>query len=298
MSKIVTAWAALALVDQGRPELDEPVDRHLRRWELPASAPGSSGVTLRRLLSHTAGLPSGASTPLPNLDVVPSIVDVVAGRGGTPAAVPDAPPGTRFRYSNPGYALTQLLIEDLTDTPFAEWVDQRVLVPLNMTSSTFNPTLTDHDAAPHQRSHRRLPDGYFNQLAAGGLHTTAVDLIRLANAMTAVHPSGLGASLLSSDLIEEMWNVPAAAAGAYRLRSGGYGLGQVAGRLPSGTRFFANQGSRPGWRSLLICLPDEGHALAVTTNSNTGLPLLVHVALRWLRHQHHQPRLHRLVRIR
>src|SRR3954470_11292730 len=59
ISKTVTAWGVMRLVEQGRIGLDDPVERYLRRWHLPASSFDPDGVTIRRLLSHTAGL----STP-------------------------------------------------------------------------------------------------------------------------------------------------------------------------------------------------------------------------------------------
>jgi CubicO group peptidase (beta-lactamase class C family) len=133
---------------------------------------------------------------------------------------------------------------------------------------------------------RRLPVAFFNHQAAGGLMSTAEDLARLCRAMTLTGPGGRGAGVLPAGLVEDTWTSPPAAKGVFRLRRGGYGLGQIWGDLPSGKRFVANVGSRPGWRSLVLCLPDDGHAITVVTNSTTGLPLLAHLARRWLKRIH------------
>jgi CubicO group peptidase (beta-lactamase class C family) len=55
VSKMVSAWGAMKLVDEGKIDLDAPVEKYLKRWHLPESRYGSEGVTLRRILSHTAG---------------------------------------------------------------------------------------------------------------------------------------------------------------------------------------------------------------------------------------------------
>ena len=273
-TKIVTAMSALVLVAEGRIDLDEPVVARLGRWT--ASSALSSEVTLRQLLSHTAGMPSGVSPALPGADETPPIEDVVAGRGGMRAAVPDVAPGSQFRYSNPGYALVQLLVEDVAGTSFDEWCTERILAPLNMTHSSFQPH--PDDAAPHRKARVRLPVAFSNHLGSGGLRSTAEDLLSLARALS----GAASIPILPASLIAEMFSVPPGAEGAFMVRNGGYSLGVVAGRLPGGRRFLANQGSRPGFRSLLICLPESGDSLVVLTNSDNATPLLVHAALKWL----------------
>jgi CubicO group peptidase (beta-lactamase class C family) len=198
------------------------------------------------------------------------------------AAAPVRRPGDTFRYSNPGYALVQLLLEDVTGEPFSDWVERRVLRPLGMTSSTFDPIPTAGDAAPHRRG-RRVPQGFYNHEAAGGLRATAGDLLVLATAMSANHERGRGGGVVPAPMVEEMWTSPEAARGAFGLRHGGYALGQIATVTPRGSRLVLNQGSRVGWRSLIACFPDDGQALVVLANANSGTWLLGHLGLRWLR---------------
>lgn len=287
LTKVVTAWSALIAVHDGLLELDEPIAGLLRRWEVPGPPEWTPAVTLRRLLSHTAGLPSGSSPLFDEERDVPPLADVVAGKAGMPAAAPSQPPGEAFRYSNPGYGLVQLLIEDITGETFADWVQQRLLTPLGMSRSGFH-QVPGSDAAPHHRS-ERLPEGVFNQQAAGGLRSTAGDLLALAAAMTPQHENGLGGGVLPATLVEEMWKTPEASKGTFGLRSGGYALGHIATTTPRGARLILNQGSTAGWRSLFACSPDTGRALIVLTNSTSGTLLLAHAGLRWIRRVERRP---------
>jgi CubicO group peptidase (beta-lactamase class C family) len=148
VSKWVTSWGVLALVQQGRLELDAPVSRYLTRWRLPPSEFDNDGVTVRRLLSHTAGLtdrlgyfgfPPG--TPAQSLED-----SLTYATDHTPIADGHArvgyAPGSRWLYSGGGFTLLQLLIEEVTHDRFAHFMQQTVLDPLGMTRSTF-----DEDAA-------------------------------------------------------------------------------------------------------------------------------------------------------
>jgi len=285
LTKVITAWAALKMVADGLIDLDEPVLSHLD-WELPLHGRDhGKGVTLRALLSHTAGLPRAASPQFPDEASIPPLTEILGGSDGVPLGL-EAVPGSIFRYSNPGYALIELLIKSATGKDFAEWTRTTILEPMGMNMSCFDRTASAVPGAvtPHSHLGHPLPEIVFGYLAAGGLWTTVPDLLKLAAAMG---PANRGAGVLPAALVEEMWSSPPAA--RLFLRHGGYGLGQIWGVLASGERFVANQGSRPGWRSLLVVLPDRGRGIVVLTNANSGLPLTVHLALRWLRATQGEP---------
>ena len=300
VSKVVTAWAALALVADDKITLDSPIVEYLTRWRFDRSSFDPMGITLRALLTHTAGLPTAASPAYPSPDAVPALADVLAGRTDSPAALPLEQPGTRFRYSNLGYAVIESVIEELSGQSFADFARVRILDPLGMDTTTFDPSgiLAPEAAGPHRRSGRPLPKVFFNNRAAGGLVTTPVDLAKLVGAMTVAPHRARGEPVLPLNLVEQMWTSPPPAMGAFALRTGGYGMGQVWGKLASGTRFVANQGSRPGWRSLLLCLPDRGEAIIAVTNSDSGLLPLSYIGARWLQLVAQEPlALHRIIRL-
>ncbi len=301
LSKIVTSWAAMRLVADGYIDLDGPVEPHLRRWKFPRSPYVAGEITLRSLLTHTSGLPASSSNVFLDGDQMPTLVEALNGVGGSVPATPQDPVGHRFRYSNLGYAVIELLIEELTGETFTDWTSENVLAPLGMVNSSFDRRWTGDPAtaAPHKRRGHPMPRGHSNQHASGGLITSGDDLAHLAQAMMTDNSGRRGGGVIPSELVEAMWQSPPAASELLGLRYGGYGAGQVWGKLGNGAKFVGNQGSRPGWRSLFLCLPDERKALIVLTNANSGTALTAHVALRWLHGNANGPlHFHRMIDVK
>ena len=138
LSKPVTAWGVLRLVESGRIGLDEPITGRLRRWRPPPSPFDADGVPVRRLLNHTAGLSvHGYVGQTPN-GPPRSIAASLAGETGDsfPVQLLEAP-GRGWLYSGGGYSVAQLLVEELTGRPFADYMQTEVPEPLGMTASSF-----------------------------------------------------------------------------------------------------------------------------------------------------------------
>ncbi len=167
VSKAVAAFAALELVASGDLHLDEDVNERLVSWRLP----GGDGVTLRRLLSHTAGLGVGFFPGYEGNAELPSLVQVLddAPPATTGPVRVEAPPGAGFSYSGGGYVLVQVLLEDVCGMPFVDLARELVFEPLGMTRSTFEQRLGAWHRYPEQ--------------AAAGLWTTAEDLARFVIAV-------------------------------------------------------------------------------------------------------------------
>ena len=282
LSKTVTALAILRLGDEGRVTLDEGVDAYLERWQIPPSAYDASSVTLRRLLSHTAGIATSRPTNIPLAEPPPTLEQILAGDTPLHAAVLDHQPGERFAYSNPGYGILELVVEEITGKSFDAAVRELVFTPLGMTRTGFqdDPIYSDsvlghtNGNNPAQRL-RRVPR------AAGGVVSTARDMARLAVAL--VEPADRG-GLLSTKTLAEMKERPEAAAGAFAMgHEGGYALGVAVGNLPSGRMFIANEGSHEGYSSLLLAVPDTRSGVAILTNSNAGLAAELEIGIRWFR---------------
>lgn len=134
ISKSVTAWGILKLAEQGIIDLDDPVSRYLTSWRLPESDFPSGTITIRHLLSHTAGLPLGDifTTYAPD-DEMPSLEQKL-----TQEAILVRKPGSRFSYSNTDYNLLELLIEQVTERDFSDYMVSEILLPLGMNSSSFD----------------------------------------------------------------------------------------------------------------------------------------------------------------
>ena len=147
-SKWVTAWGVMTLVEQGKIDLDAPVSRYLTRWALPPGKFANDGVTVRRLLSHMAGLTDGlgyvgfapGTTPQSIEESLTFAADRMPGADGH-VRVGHAP-GSRWQYSGGGFTLLQLLIEEVTHDSFGHYMQQAVFAPLGMADTTF-----DHDVA-------------------------------------------------------------------------------------------------------------------------------------------------------
>ena len=181
ISKPVTAFCAMALVEQGFLDLDEPVWRRLRSFRLPAPRTGGfdpDGITLRRLLSHSAGLDpfeiGWSESPS-----IPSALELLAegGAAGSTLRVVE-PPGATLRYAGGGYVLVQLLIEDATGIPFPLVARERVLRPLGMLGSDYElpAELAARLATSHDAENATLPARRLAATAASGLFSTAEDL--------------------------------------------------------------------------------------------------------------------------
>jgi len=188
MSKWITAWGVMILVEQQRIDLDAPVSRYLTRWHLPPSAFDNDGVTVRRLLSHTAGLTDGlgfrgyapGQTPLSIEQELTHAEDAEPGASGIVRV--GAERSATWSYSGGGYLILQLLIEEVTQESFNDFMRRAVLQPLGMTESTF----VDPDPA-------HLVDFYgsdgseaihykFTALAAASLYTSVADMTRFLDA--------------------------------------------------------------------------------------------------------------------
>lgn len=211
ISKWITAWGVMALAEQGLIDLDAPVSQYLTRWQLPAGPFNNEDVTVRRLLSHTAGLTDGLGflgfeegQPLPTIEEeLTQPRDVMPGASGIVRA--GAEPGAAWRYSGGGYLILQLLIEEVTQEPFNDYMQRAVLQPLGMAGSTFvepDPSRlvdfysADGSPAPHYQ---------FTATGAASLYTSAADLTRFLQAQ-AEGPEGAppGRGVLSRATLEEM----------------------------------------------------------------------------------------------
>jgi CubicO group peptidase (beta-lactamase class C family) len=261
VSKSVSAWGVMRLVEQGEFGLDVPVSRYLTRWRLPPSAFDPEGVTVRRFLSHTAGLSVGGylgydpAVALPSLETELSVGGDAAGPDGAVRVV--YPPGEEVHYSGGGYTLLQLLVEEVSGRSFAEYMGQQVLAPLGMTQSTFewSPGVREAIATPYRTDGTVLPQFRFAAKAAGGLYTTAPDLARFVAATMGGRGAPRGGGVLAPGTLDLMLSsAPGATITMGPLRVGANGLGYAihpillgGGASSSGTMAAIRAGRRRSW---------------------------------------------------
>jgi CubicO group peptidase (beta-lactamase class C family) len=270
ISKPFGAVVALYLVERGQLDLDSDVNDKLRSWKIPENdLTRDEKVTLRRILTHTAGLTVHGfrGYDVAGGEQVPTILEVLDGKepaNSDPIRV-DIVPGTRFRYSGGGYTIMQLLIEDVTGRPFHELAEELVFVPLGMTSSSIRKPLPEELSERVSAGHLRdgtVIEGYWF-LPSGsvccGLWTTPVDLARFA---IEVQQSLKGESnrILSEAMTSEML-------ASHKGENFGMGMGLVVMRDET---YFSHSGGNHGFRCIMIAHKDKGYGAAVMTNSDHG----------------------------
>ncbi|MEO8201556.1 MAG: serine hydrolase domain-containing protein [Gemmatimonadota bacterium] len=265
ISKPVAAAGALHLVEQGRLSLDEDVNRSLTSWKVPENGfTAREHVTLRRLLSHTAGMTVHGFAGYDVNGPVPSLVQVLQGSAPTnsePIRV-DTTPGAIWRYSGGGFTVMQQMVVDVTGMPFPEFMQQTVLGPIGMTASSYQQPLPPARAALTAAGY--YPDGtpvrgrwhLYPEMAAAGLWTNATDLAKFAIEIQETL-GGRGHGVLSQAMARQYISEV----------KGGYGLG--VGISGSGRALtFSHGGRDEGFDALVIATAETGQGIAVMINAN------------------------------
>lgn len=274
ISKPVTALEVLHLVQTGRLALDADVNGYLKTWKIPTNGfTQRKAVTLRELLSHTAGVTVhgfagyAAGEPLPTL---PEILNGTPPANSPPIRV-DRVPGTQWRYSGGGYVIVEQLLEDVTGKPFAKLMSEGVLEPLGMSHSTFQQPLPDtlrNDVAiPYHDDGTPIAGGpyVYPEQSAAGLWTTPSDLARFALSISKdLHDQGQG--VISAAMARTMVTPV--------LQDYGLGL-QICGiaKRPC----FNHGGVDAGYQSMMVSYDDGRDGAVVMTNSDDGLDLAMGV---------------------
>ncbi len=270
ISKPVSALGALHLVDKDLLDLDAPVNDKLQSWKVPAHEfMEKEKVTLRRLLTHSAGLTVHGFPGYDTSKDVPTTVQVLDGEKptNTPPIRVDILPGSQWRYSGGGYTVAQLLVADVSGRPFSEYMKATVLDPVGMADSTFQQPLPPEKAMQAASAHRangKVIKGKWHvypELAAAGLWTTPSDLCRFAIELQK-SVAGESNKVISQEMTENMLTPGI----------GNWGLGP--GLSGSGeTKSFSHGGGNEGFRCQLYAFAEGGRGAAVMTNADNGSDL-------------------------
>lgn len=268
VSKVATAALCLKLVALGKLDLDQGVGRWLRRWRVPQGVEGDThDITLRMLLSHTAGFNVHGFKDFEPTAPLPSLLQTL---NGTPPAL-NKPleridrAGSRSRYSGGGYLVAQAILEDSMGHTFDALARRYLFAPLGMSRSRFDaaPSTTTSDIAhAHDGSGKpvALPRGWqsFPELAPSGLWTSARDLARLVEALCASYrkPGGFLPQALAMDMMTAV-------------SPGTFGLGpRLAGE--GSARIFHHGGANDSYKAYIEGNLDSGDGLVIVTNGANG----------------------------
>ncbi len=271
----VAATAALSMVQDGLLDLDEDVNLKLKSWKLPTNEfTDQQPVTLRQLLSHTAGINVLGLPGYARDAKLPSPIDILKGRGNTDPVRVDSLPGTNCRYSDGGYVIIGQLMVDVAGKPYPEILRERVFEPAGMTHSTYVqplPLARESEAATaYARDGSAIKGRYRNypEIGAAGLWTTAEDLARFVLAIQqsrADKPDSLLSSRLAGEMLTPVMS-------RYGL---GVWLSKDGERFGHGgtNRGFRIRGANRGFRTRLSASVDEGWGIVVMTNGDGGSAL-------------------------
>lgn len=275
ISKSVAALGALQLVEQRKLSLDGDVNRALTTWKLPASAfTTTKPVTLRGLLSHSAGLTVHGFPGYAPDAPMPTLVQVLDGTppANTAPVRVQAEPGTRWQYSGAGYTVMQQMMIDVTLEPFPEFMRRAVLSPIGMTSSTFEqplpPALATLTASGHVADQAPVQGRWhvYPEMAAAGLWTTPSDLARFAIEVQRSF-AGRSSKVISPAMTRRMLTV----------ERDGDALGVFV--QGTGRSLLFNHGGRDeGFDASLNALAETGQGFVVMINANDNSRMLNRIA--------------------
>ncbi|MGB7294379.1 MAG: serine hydrolase [Candidatus Aminicenantales bacterium] len=271
ISKPVSAATALYYVEKGILGLDQDVNPRLRSWKVPENQwTRKEKVTLRGLLSHTAGMTVSGFPGYAEGKELPSLVEILKGTkpANTAPIRVDIEIGSRFRYSGGGYTIMQQLLVDILSRPFSQIVQGVVLLKLDMSRSTFEqplpPAWASEASSGHRANGSAVPGNWhtYPEMAAAGLWTTPYDLALFAREIM-LAKQGKSDRVLSHVMVEMMLTPV----------KEGYGLGFIA--KGSGRDFqFSHSGGNEGFRCNLIAYPERGQGAVIMTNGDLGGALL------------------------
>jgi CubicO group peptidase (beta-lactamase class C family) len=280
MTKSFTALAILALRDEGKLSLDDPVTRHVPEFagvRLPTA--DSPPITIRHLLTHSEGF----AEDNPWGDRQLAVSDDTLGtrlRQGPPFSTT---PGTEYEYSNYGFAILGRIVANVSGMPYRDYVTRHILEPLGMSSTTFEPRDVPEEraAAGHRPADAgwdlepSLPHGAFG--AMGGLLTSTRDLARYVAFMLSAWPARDEPDrgpVKRSSLREMQQGWRAAGFGVTRrtpdasisATSAAYGYGLRATSDCRVRHQVSHGGGLPGFGSNMTWLPEYGIGVVVMAN--------------------------------
>jgi CubicO group peptidase (beta-lactamase class C family) len=272
ISKPVFALAVMKLAETGTIDLDTDVNDYLKSWHLPGKDGWKPRITLRQLLSHTAGTTVHGFPGYPASGPWPTVPQTLRGvpPANTQPVVVDTLPGTQFRYSGGGTTIAQQVVVDVTGMPFPELMRELILDPVGMTDSGYEQPAPSVFAKRAARGHpfngTEIEGSYhvYPEMAAAGLWTTAADLALLGAEVMHALRGDASKLALAPETVSSMLRpqLPDQEIGQEFV-----GLGWFCAGKEQNFRFF-HDGWNHGYVATMLMLPAIGKGAVVMLNSN------------------------------
>jgi D-alanyl-D-alanine carboxypeptidase len=272
-TKTFTATVVLQLAGEGKLSLEDTVEQHL-----PGVVAGNGNdgrrITIRQLLQHTSGIRDNYPEVTTAEEFERQRDDLLTPEETVARAMRQRPhfaPGEGWAYSNTGYVLAGMVIQEVTGRPWHEEVNRRILRPLGLTD-TYWPGTSPLLPAPHARAYQARPPrnelvdttehtGSFNAGAGGGLIGTTADLNRFFRALLA------GELLAPGELAQMQQTVPVSAELEQLMPGASYGLGLFVRPLSCGGVSYSHEGGEAGYITANGVTPDGQRSVAVSMSS-------------------------------
>jgi len=278
ISKSVTARGVMKLVESGKIDLDDTVSQYLTSWQFPYADFDVQQITIRQLLSHSSGLALGTL----GLEYHPGEEKPSLTESLSKEVMMIQEAGKGFHYSNVGYHLLELVIEEVTGQKFSKYMLEEVLLPLDMKNAGFDWSENFITPVPdgHDLNGKAVPIYVYSGKAAGGLFANVEDIAQFVL-------SGMGSdyysdnNILSERGIRNLYTPVIETSGIYSFVSGHYGLGHFVETLQTGEKAIFGGGQGNGWMTHFHLVPDSGDGIVILTNSSRSWPLISHILSEW-----------------
>ncbi|HXB44202.1 MAG TPA: serine hydrolase [Puia sp.] len=269
ISKSLHAIGVLNLVQSGKIDLDEDINKYLKSWRFPYDTVAKKKIiTIRNLLSHTAGLTVHGFPGYEQGDTIPTIVQILDGKrpANTSKIRSQFAPGLRFEYSGGGTTISQLIVTDITGEAYDQYQSKNVLLPMGMTESFYSqPPPADKLsllAAGYRENGEQIKGKFhiYPEMAAAGLWTNPSDLAKYIME-TQLSWEGKSSKVLSGAMtkirLTPFDTSTNAALGVFIDKRGG-------------KTYFQHGGANEGFRCQYYGSLDSGDGIAVMVNSDNG----------------------------
>ncbi len=274
ISKPVAALAALKLWEEGKVDLDTDVNTYLTGWKVEENKfTEQADVTLRLLLTHSAGMTVHGFPGYKQEASFPDIETVLNGEGNTGRIYTDTIPGAIWRYSGGGYTIMEKVVEDVSGMPLEVYMKNNIFPLLEMQRSTYNQPLTeeflDNFSAAYDWEGNLISGLYHNypEQAAAGLWTTPSDLAKYCIQIQNIY-NGQADGVLNRETVEAMLTK----------HKNDWGLGPSLEGEGNSLR-FGHGGKNAGFTNDMEAYAKKGDAAIVMTNADQGGALMRQIML-------------------
>jgi CubicO group peptidase (beta-lactamase class C family) len=268
ISKSITAMAVMRKVQEKSISLTENIDKQLTSWHIPDNNfTNKSPITVKQLLSHTAGVSNTQFPGYHTNEKLPTIVQAL--NGESPAQNEKVKitfsPGSLYSYSNCGYWILALLLEDVEKKKFEKIIEEEIFTPLNMKNSTFDNHLPNQEyksiASGHLSQNNLIDQKYYiyQPSSSGGLWSTPIDIAKFLIEME-LSSKGQSNQIINEENTKLM----------LKPVMGQYALGFTNEIRGTGVKFFGHDGHSIGFVSSMIGSLNDGFGLVIMTNSENG----------------------------